>query len=48
MPAATPSPSPNPVFKSDDFVVGTSSGLDETTANSLYLRKTLDDTTDHS
>ena len=39
-------PTPNPVFNSDDFVVE-SGGLSETTANSLYLRKLIDDSTDN-
>ena len=38
-------PTPNPVFNSDDFVGESGGGLSETKANSLYLRKTIDDST---
>ena len=42
-------PTANPVFNADDFLVQTSSGgLDETTANARYIRKTVDDSTDYS
>ena len=35
----------NPIFNSADFVEESGGGLSETTANSLYLRKTIDDST---
>ena len=42
-------PTANPVFNADDFLVQTSSGgLDETMANSRYIRKLVDDATDYS
>ena len=41
-------PTANPVFNSDDFEVQTSGGLDETTANARYIRKTVDDLSDYS